>query len=264
MALQTTTQSFQKIVGSAFSAEGAFSTTLVINGASATSATITTGITGVLSPGDVLIASSTTGGFTSGTTQILIQSIGYNAAGTGATCGFTGILNSGTCTVSLVSSATSTFSSPINIYAAGDSQAAPSTTRVISIQGGFTTNGTSTWTPINSIANNASIELIGAGASASGPFNVTVQCREVYTLNTSTGAIVRGGSANVLDLALRSGSNFATIATLESGDVLHFNGLNITAGLTSSGGTFATPCSLVIYNKSGATLLADVVAAITV
>jgi hypothetical protein len=263
MALQTTTQSFQKVVGSAFSAEGAFSTTLVIAGAGATATIGTGGITGVLSPGDILIASSTTGGFTSGTTQILIQSIGYNAGGTGATCSFTGVTPSGACTVSLVSSATSTFASPINIYAVGDRQAAPSTTRVVSIQGGFTTNGTSTWTPLNRIVNGGSVELIGAGASASGPFNVTVQCREVYTLNTSTGAIVRGGSANVLDLALRSGANYATIATLESGDVAHFNGLNITAGLTSSGGTFATPCSLVIYNNSGSDLIADVVAAIT-
>ena len=266
MALQTTTNSFQRILGSPYSNQGSFSLALVVGGAGATAAIGTGGITGVVSPGDIFIASSTTGGFTSGTTQILIQSIGYNAGGTGATCSFTGVVPSGACTVTLVSSGTSNFfGNANNFFAAGDqSLTGPSTTRVISIQGGFTTNGTSTWSPINKITNGASVELIGAGASASGPFNVTVECREVYTLNTSSGTVVRGGSANVLELAYRQGANYATIATLEAGDMLHFSGLNVTAGLTSSGGTFATPCSLVIYNNSGADLIADVVAAITV
>jgi hypothetical protein len=249
------TQSFQKVIGSPYSA-GAFSATFTIGGAGAT-ATITTGITGVLSPGDVLIASSTTGGFTSGTTQILIQSIGYNAGGTGATCSFTGVVPSGACTVNLVSSATSTFNSgAINFYAAGDSQSGAATTRVISIQGDFTTDGTSTWTPINKIANGASVELIGIGMTGAGPFNVGIECRDLYQLNTSTGVITRGSTANVLNLALLNSTGYATIATVERGDTLYFNGLSTVGTLRTTTGTNN---SLVLYNNTGNDLLGDIV-----
>jgi len=248
------TQSYQRVVGAPYSA-GSFAITLNIAGAGATG-TITSGITGVISPGDIFIASSTTGGFTSGSSQILIQSVGYNAAGTGATCGFTGVTPSGACILSFVSSATSTFNSgAINFYAAGDSQSGPSTTRVISIQGGFTTNGTSTWTPVNKIASGGFVELIGVGATAAGPYTINVDCRDLFALNTSSGVITRGSTANVLDLAMRSASGYTTIATVENGDVLHFNGLSL---ITSTTGATATNCSLGLYNNSGSDLIGDI------
>ena len=249
------TQSYQKVVGSPASA-GAFSITLNIAGAGATG-TITSGITGVISPGDIYIASSTTGGFTAGTSQILIQSVGYNAAGTGATCGFTGTTPSGAVILDFVSSATSTFmNNAITYYAAGDSQSGPSTTRVISIQGGFTTNGTSTWTPVNKIASGGFVELIGVGATAAGPYTINVDCRDLYALNTSTGAITRGSTANVLDLAMKSAGGYATVASVEYGDVLYLNGLSLAASTTAAA---VTNSSLVLMNNSGSDLIGDIV-----
>jgi len=261
--MAASTQSFQRVIGSPNSA-GAFSITLVTTGAGGT-ATITSGITGVVSPGDVFVAASTTGGFTANSTTITVAAVGYNTNGTGATCTFTGFTATGAATVNFTSSSTSTFNSGNStFFASGDSQSGPTTSRFVQIQGGYTTNGTSTWTPINKISGSGGfVELIGLGASASGPFNITIKCNDVYTLNTSSGAIVSGGSANVLELAMRNGANYTTIATLEKGDAITLNGLNTVTSLTASGGTPVTVCSLCLLNSTSSDLLADVTAAIT-